>query len=158
MALKTNRPPSFSIAEMVLSDLEEVMKIEKDSFPTPWSPQMFRQEMNFPLSRCLVARASIGGKAALFGYIVFWIVADEMHIHNLAVRGDCRRCGIASGLVAEALKLSRREGALIGHLEVRQFNLAAQRLYENFGFIAKGVRRGYYTDTREDALVMCVDL
>jgi ribosomal-protein-alanine N-acetyltransferase len=158
MALEINTLLDFSIEGMAISDLREVMKIEKDSFPTPWSPRMFRREMKFPLSRCLVAKAAIGDGAIIFGYIVFWIVADEMHIHNLAVCGDCRRCGIASILVAEALKLSRREGAIIGHLEVRQSNLAAQKLYEKFGFTAKGIRRGYYTDTREDAVVMCVDL
>lgn len=137
-------------------DLEEILAIETDSFPTPWTPGLFRSEMANPISRMVVGRSMDLGRVV--GYAVFWRVVDEIHLHNIAVRRDLRRGGIASLLLAEVARKGLPEGARWVTLEVRRSNVAAQRLYERFGFSIGGVRRGYYTDTGEDALIMSADL
>ncbi len=148
----------LTIGEYKEGDLIEILEIEKDSFPTPWSPGLFRSEMTNPLSRMLVGRAAQAEGTAVAGYIVFWRVADEIHLHNLAVRRELRKGGIASRLLSKAIRDSRSEGARWVTLDVRRSNLPAQKLYEKFGFSIRGVRRAYYTDTGEDALIMSADL
>jgi [ribosomal protein S18]-alanine N-acetyltransferase len=148
----------LTIGEYEEGDLVEILAIERDSYPTPWSPNLFRSEMTNSLSRMLVGRAVDDQGRAVAGYIVFWRVADEFHLHNIAVRRDLRRTGIASRLLSHAIRICRPEGVRWVTLEVRRSNRAAQKLYENFGFTVKGVRRGYYTDTGEDALIMSADL
>lgn len=144
------------IDEYQEGDLAEILAIENDSFPTPWSPGIFRSEMTNPISRMLVGRSEERGRVA--GYVVCWLVADEIHLHNIAVRRDLRKKGIASRLLARVIQKCCREGACWATLEVRRSNIAAQKLYERFGFTLKGVRCGYYTDTGEDALIMSADL
>ncbi len=148
----------LTIGEYEEGDLVEILEIEKDSFPTPWSPGLFRSEMANSISRMLVGKAAQAQGTAVAGYIVFWRVADEIHLHNLAVRRELRRGGIASRLLSKAIRDSRPEGARWVTLDVRRSNLPAQKLYEKFGFSVRGVRRAYYTDTGEDALIMSADL
>ena len=136
--------------------MAEILAIENDSFPTPWSPGLFQVEIANPISRILVGKS--GDRVGVAGYVVFWRVADEIHIHNIAVRRDLRGVGIATRLLASAIALSRPDGARWVTLEVRRSNMAAQKLYERAGFSVQGVRRGYYTDTGEDALIMTADL
>ncbi len=138
-------------------DLAEIMDIERDSFPSPWSENLFRGEMTTPISRLLIGRLDREG-GRVVGYIVYWRVDNEIHLHHIAVRRDMRRQGIASRLLEEAIRLSRPEGARWITLEVRDSNRPAQKMYEKFGFTVKGVRPGYYDDTREDALIMWADL
>ena len=139
-------------------DLDEILEIERDSYPTPWSPGLFRGEMGNPRSRMLVGKAADAQGTMVAGYIVFWRVADEIHLHNIAVRRELRKGGIASRLLSKAISDSRPEGARWVTLEVRRSNLPAQKLYEKFGFSVTGVRRAYYSDTGEDALIMSADL
>jgi ribosomal-protein-alanine N-acetyltransferase len=146
------------IGEYEEGDLVEILEIERDSFPTPWSPGLFRCEVANSISRMLVGKTAQMQGRAVVGYLVFWRVADEIHLHNIAVRRDLRKCGIASELLSKMIRDSRPEGARFVTLEVRRSNLPAQKLYESFGFSVKGVRRGYYTDTGEDALIMSADL
>ncbi|MCX5838832.1 MAG: ribosomal protein S18-alanine N-acetyltransferase [Deltaproteobacteria bacterium] len=148
----------LTIGEYEEGDLVEILEIEKDSFPTPWSPGLFRSEMANSLSRMLVGKAVPEQKRAVVGYVVFWRVADEIHLHNIAVRKDLRKGGIASRLLSKVIRDCQREGARFVTLEVRSSNLPAQKLYEKFGFSVRGVRRFYYTDTGEDALIMSADL
>jgi len=148
----------LTIGEYVEGDLLEILEIEKDSFPTPWSPGLFHGEMINPVSRMFVAKTLHAQKISVVGYVVFWQVADEIHLHNIAVRRDLRKGGIASRLLSKVIRDCRLEGARFVTLEVRRSNLPAQKLYENFGFSVRGVRCGYYTDTGEDALIMSVDL
>ncbi|MCE5265900.1 MAG: ribosomal protein S18-alanine N-acetyltransferase [Deltaproteobacteria bacterium] len=138
-------------------DLAEILEIEKSSFPSPWSPGLFRSEMANPLSRILVGRQGPAPGAPMAGYVIFWRVVDEIHLHNLAVRPEFRRCGIASRLLDRVIREGQPEGVRLMTLEVRRSNIAAQKLYERFGFSVRGVRRGYYTDTGEDALVMSME-
>jgi ribosomal-protein-alanine N-acetyltransferase len=148
----------LTIGEYEEGDLVEILEIEKDSFPTPWSPSLFLDEMKNPLSRMLVGRTAHAQGAMVAGYIVFWRVADEIHLHNIAVRREQRKRGIASRLLSRMILDCRPEGARWITLEVRRSNLPAQKLYEKFGFSVRGVRRAYYTDTGEDALIMSADL
>ena len=146
------------IGEYKEGDLVEILEIERDSFPTPWSPGLFRSEMANSISRILVGKTVQAQGTAVAGYVVFWRVADEIHLHNIAVRRDLRKCGIASRLLSKVIRDCLQEGGRFVTLEVRRSNLPAQKLYESFGFSVRGVRRGYYTDTGEDALIMSADL
>jgi ribosomal-protein-alanine N-acetyltransferase len=94
----------------------------------------------------------------LAGYIICWIVADEVHVTNIAVRKDLRNRRVATRLVEEVLSLARNEQMRFCTLEVRRSNEAAKELYRRLGFEARGVRSKYYSDNNEDALIMWLDL
>ena len=149
---------SLLIGEYEAGDIDQIIAIERESFPTPWSASIFRGEIACPISRVLVAKFDRDPGARVAGYIVYWQVVDETHLHNIAVRRDLRRQGIASRLLGEAVRCSRLKGAKWLTLEVRRSNLIAQRFYEKFGFSVRGIRPGYYTDTSEDALILWADL
>ena len=139
---------------MTVDDMEEVLSIERDSFPAPWSEGMFLQELYSTMSRNLVAKIEGKEGKKIAGYVNFWIAAGEVHLHNIAVRKDLRRTGVASKLVTEMIRLSCAEGATWVTLEVRRSNEGARNLYEKFGFVVRGIRPLYYSDPREDALIM----
>lgn len=143
----------YIIDEMMKGDLDEVLEIERASFPSPWSRELFLREFENGFSYNFVARESDGGKRRIIGYIVFWIVADEMHILDLAVQQDFRRQGIGRNLVIHALKIGIENDCRNVFLEVRKGNERAQNLYKALGFIEIGVRKRYYSNG-EDALVM----
>ncbi|HOG06909.1 MAG: ribosomal protein S18-alanine N-acetyltransferase [Syntrophales bacterium] len=146
------------IEAMISEDIPAVLDIDADSFRVPWTPGLFEQELRCDFSRNLVAWIDGGRGRTVIGYIVCWLVAEEMHVQTLAVRKDMRRRGIASRLVAEMMRIARRAQILESSLEVRRSNLAARGLYEKFGFRVKGVRPAYYSDVREDALIMAADV
>ena len=146
------------IGECEEGDISEILAIERESFPSPWSENMFRSEMTNPIARMLVGRVDPLPGKPVAGYIVYWRVTDEMHLHSIAVRKDQRRRRVASLLLKEAIRASKSEGARRVTLEVRRSNLPAQNLYEKFGFSVKGVRPGYYSDTGEDALIFWGEL
>jgi [ribosomal protein S18]-alanine N-acetyltransferase len=157
MALEDRFSSFVMIEEMTVQDMEQIMAIEKVSFPTPWSENMFRKELKVSMSRNFVARIESEGGKELIGYMNYWIYAGESHLNNIAVRRDYRRKGIASKLMAEMIRKSLKEGAAWGTLEVRRTNGAAVRLYERYGYTLKGVRPNYYDDTKEDGLIMWCD-
>jgi ribosomal-protein-alanine N-acetyltransferase len=141
------------------SDLDAVLEIERASFRTPWSRAAFRHELERnPVARLWVARepsgGSVAGEGPVVGYLCLWVVADEVHITNLAVRPDRRGQGIAHQLLVTLLARCRAQGATRAFLEVRPANRPARRLYEGLGFRVVGRRRGYYPDTGEDALLL----
>ncbi len=143
-----------SFRPMTLADLDEVMEIERDSFAYPWSSRFFLQEFQVACARSVLA--VINGRIA--GYILFWVLSNEVDIHNLAVRGEFRRRGIGKLLLREVVAEAMRQFSARVRLEVRKSNMAAQRLYESVGFAATGIRKGYYSDDGEDALVMALKL
>lgn len=145
---------SLKIRWMDLGDIPSVLSIENRSFPTPWSENIFREEIQSPLCSCLVA--AIDGR--IVGYIDFSVVWDEVHVRNIAVRPDYRKKGIASILIVHMITETSKKGARWATLEVRRSNIGAIGLYEKFGFILTGVRPLYYRDTEEDALIMWKDL
>jgi [ribosomal protein S18]-alanine N-acetyltransferase len=140
-----------------LADVTAVWAIEQASFPTPWSRWSFLAELGHRNSHMLVAGPSPPQPWQTWGYLVFWVVLDEMHILNLAVHPEHRRQGIARRLLAEGLAQARTLGAALAWLEVRPSNLAGRALYRSFGFKEVGRRPRYYDDTNEDALLLTLD-
>ncbi|MDO8738066.1 MAG: ribosomal protein S18-alanine N-acetyltransferase [Candidatus Deferrimicrobium sp.] len=139
------------IREMGPSDLDGVMAIEEVSFPTPWSPGMFLEDFPRDFSDTLVAA---GTDDEVLGYAVCWTLAGESHLLNIAVHPERRGQGIGRALLSECIRRAARAGASLIFLEVRAGNEAAQRLYRSMGFVFRGIRKGYYTDTREDAVIL----
>ncbi|MGH3104988.1 MAG: ribosomal protein S18-alanine N-acetyltransferase [Gaiellaceae bacterium] len=137
-----------------IRDLAAIEMIERASYPTPWSRSMFAGELAKPSSICLGAFDGEGG--SLVGYLIISRYVDAWHVMNVAVAPEHRRRGIAGTLLDRLFGLTAGEGR--GYtLEVRVSNTGAIELYERSGFKPRGIRRGYYTDNREDALIMWKD-
>ena len=142
--------PDLSLRRMTPRDLDQVMVIER-VFQAPWTRDMFVQEMRqTELAEALVAETA--GHVA--GYVLWWYVADEVHIVNLAVLEAYRRRGVARFLLAEVFERALERGMSIATLEVRYHNLPAIQLYESLQFRKIAIRKAYYADNGEDALVM----
>jgi len=141
--------------KLKLRDLNSIEEIERASYPTPWSRSMFAGELAKPSSICLGAIDSEQNE--LVGYLIISRYVDAWHVMNVAVAEPYRRRGIASGLMERLFEETARDSRRGYTLEVRVSNEAAIRLYEQLGFKARGIRRGYYTDNREDALIMWRD-
>ncbi|MBI4639722.1 MAG: ribosomal protein S18-alanine N-acetyltransferase [Candidatus Tectomicrobia bacterium] len=144
------------IEKMVEADLDEVVVIEKQSYASPWPRALFLSELrDVNSAHLLVARpVHRGTPDHVLGYICFWVVVDEAHIVNVAVHPLYRRQGIGEKLMRETLQYAREVGCLRATLEVRVSNHGAQRLYEKLGFIPVAIRKRYYSDNGEDAIVM----
>ncbi|MGD0198909.1 MAG: ribosomal protein S18-alanine N-acetyltransferase [Solirubrobacteraceae bacterium] len=143
------RPESLEIRALAYSDLPSVIEIERRAFPTPWSLAMFVLEVSKPSGICLAA--TLSGK--LCGYVICSRYDLDWHVMNVAVDPGHRRRGIASALLAELYRRGEPDGARFT-LEVRRSNRAAIDLYERDGFRVAGMRRRYYQDNGEDALIM----
>ena len=143
----------IEVRRLQLRDLSAIEEIERRSYPTPWSRSMFAGELAKPSSICLGAFA----EQRLVGYLIVSRYVDAWHVMNIAVAPPDRRNGIASALLGELFELTREDERRGYTLEVRVSNTGAIALYESLGFEARGVRRGYYTDNREDALIMWRD-
>ncbi len=143
---------------MKKEDLDQVMAIEQASFSMPWSRNLFLSEFRSPgVSTLLVALEKDRPTRSITGYIVYWLVEDEMHILNLAVTPKFRRRGIARELVLAGIRRAYAKGARRAFLEVRASNSAAQKLYSNLGFSGGAVRRDYYDSPIEDAVIMTLE-
>jgi len=138
-----------------LGDLGAIEEIERASYPTPWSRSMFAGELAKPSSISLGAFDP--ETDALVGYLVISRYVDAWHVMNVAVAPDHRRRGIATALLDRLFDVTATDPRRGYTLEVRVSNEGAIKLYERLGFVARGVRRGYYTDNREDALIMWRD-
>ena len=134
-----------------VDDLDAVERIERASYAAPWSRSMFAGELAKPGSLCVGA---FGDDAELVGFLVVSRYVDAWHVMNLAVAPEDRGTGLATALMERLFELTADDGNRGYTLEVRVSNTAAIRLYERLGFKPKGVRRSYYTDNREDALIM----
>jgi ribosomal-protein-alanine N-acetyltransferase len=132
-------------------DLDTVEEIERASYPTPWSRSMFAAELRKPSSIALGAYLEEGD---LVGYAFVSRYVDAWHVMNVAVAPAFRRRGIASTLLERLFEVTASDPRRGYTLEVRVSNAEAIRLYERLGFESRGIRRGYYTDNREDALIM----
>jgi ribosomal-protein-alanine N-acetyltransferase len=140
---------------MQLTDLAAIVELEIASFPTPWPRQAFYNELMFNRFADYTV-LTVNGQVA--GYCGFWLILDEAHITNIAVHPEFRGKGYGKRLLQYVMERARRLGALKMTLEVRVSNHVAQSLYEKMGFVRSGVRKGYYTDNKEDALIMWVTL
>ena len=144
----------FEFAPMEIQHLDEVLAIEQKSFPTPWSRNAFTHELvHNDFSLYIVA---LDGEKVV-GYAGMWCIMDEGHITTIAVHWDNRRQKIGAGLLKELFREGLSRGCARMTLEVRPSNLAAQDLYIKMGFVSHGRRPGYYSDTREDAIIMWKD-
>jgi ribosomal-protein-alanine N-acetyltransferase len=144
---------AVDIRPLVLADLNSIEEIERRSYGTPWSRSMFAGELAKPASLCLGAFE----EDRLAGYLITSRYVDAWHVMNIAVNPVFRRRGIATALLERLFELTEDGGRRGYTLEVRVSNEAAIKLYERLGFTARGNRRGYYTDNREDALIMWRD-
>jgi len=132
-------------------DLDTVEEIERASYPTPWSRSMFAAELRKPSSLAIGAYLEAGD---LVGYAFVSRYVDAWHVMNVAVASEYRRRGIATTLLERAFEVTAADPRRGYTLEVRVSNTDAIQLYERLGFEHRGIRRGYYTDNREDALIM----
>lgn len=140
---------------MRLDDIPIVCEIEREAFTSPWTAGAFHNELtNNQFAHYMIM--DYGGEVA--GYGGMWLIIDEAHITNIAVRDRYRGKKLGERLLTELQRTARFLGAVRMTLEVRTSNYIAQRLYEKMGFRSVGVRRGYYTDNHEDAIIMWADL
>jgi ribosomal-protein-alanine N-acetyltransferase len=144
---------AIKIRRLSLADLPEVEEIEQRAYKTPWSRSMFASELSKGTSICLGAFEG----DRLVGYIVNSRYVDAWHVMNVAVDPEQQRRGVATALLERLFELTRDDERRGYTLEVRVSNEDAIGLYEKLGFEPRGIRRGYYTDNREDALIMWRD-
>jgi ribosomal-protein-alanine N-acetyltransferase len=142
---------NVALRKLEAHDLEAVDQIERSSYPTPWSRSMFAAELQKPSSLAIGACAESG---ELVGYAIVSRYVDAWHVMNVAVAPGFRRRGVATALLERLFEVTAEDARRGYTLEVRISNTDAIRLYERLGFETRGIRRGYYTDNREDALIM----
>ncbi|MEE8163560.1 MAG: ribosomal protein S18-alanine N-acetyltransferase [Anaerolineae bacterium] len=166
----------YVVEPMRLLDIGEVMEIEHDSFPSPWSARAYRHDLlENDLSHYFVVRQrslerpelsllarvrrslGVGIRPAVLGYGGFWLMAGEAHISTIAVQPNWRRRGIGELLLVAMLDRATELGAEIATLEVRVSNVTARNLYHKYGFQQVGLQRRYYRDRDEDALIMSTE-
>lgn len=131
-------------------DIDEVLDISSLSFSIPWGKSSYIQELSNPVAKYFVAKAD----DKIVGFIGTWMILDESHITNIAVHPNYRKQGIASMLLKELLNHCKNQGCVAYTLEVRSGNKAARSLYEKHNFKQDGIRKGYYEDNKEDAILM----
>ena len=141
---------AVAVRTLRLGDLADVEAIERRAYRTPWSRSMFASELAKPTSICLGAFEG----EHLVGYVINSRYVDAWHVMNVAVDPDYQRRGIATLLLERVFELTADDDRRGYTLEVRVSNAGAIQLYERLGFEPRGTRRGYYTDNREDALIM----
>lgn len=137
---------------MAVADLDEVLEIERRSFPEPWSRGLFLHELKVPFSKTVLARAD-EEPHRLIGYVCWWSIGDEIQILNVAVDPEQRQKGVGRVLVALVMQEAITPPVRTVTLEVGRDNAAAIALYRSFGFAETGVRRHYYGRDK-DALIM----
>jgi [ribosomal protein S18]-alanine N-acetyltransferase len=142
---------NVELRRLEAQDLDAVEEIERASYPTPWSRAMFAAELQKPSSLAIGAYHD-GGE--LVGYAIVSRYVDAWHVMNIAVVPEFRRRGIGRSLLERLFEVTASDPRRGYTLEVRVSNADAIRLYERLGFQPRGIRRGYYTDNREDALIM----
>ncbi|MBW7476478.1 ribosomal protein S18-alanine N-acetyltransferase [Paenibacillus oenotherae] len=140
---------------MTLGDVPRILEIEVEAFTCPWTEEAFRNELiNNHFARYMV----VAHGDTIIGYGGMWVIIDEAHVTNIAIREGYRGKGLGERLLTEMQKLAVFFGAARMTLEVRVSNEVAQRLYRKLGFEEAGLRPGYYSDNQEDALIMWAEL
>lgn len=143
-----------------LEDVDELVRIEREAFSAPWTRAMFEAELTGnPFSTCFTARRGEGNGSSgvIVGYLCGWVVFDEFRLMTLAVDRMWRRQGLGNALLQHGLASAQERGGLRALLEVRASNTGALALYERLGFRRQAVRRQYYTNPPEDAILMIMD-
>ena len=137
-----------------LAFAKQVLEIEKSSFPVPWSVQAFKGELNNSISNFW----AIISDQNLLAYICFWMFDKEIHILNFAVHPQKRKMGLGKTLLLNLIETGTARGIETVWLEVRPSNIPALAIYKKMGFIEAGRRKGYYSDSHEDAIIMALHL
>ncbi len=153
---------SYFVRLMTVEDIPAVSKVDRQVFPDMQMPTNFVKELNNCVAHYIVACREKPSNAAdvennIVGYAGLWIMVGEAHMVNIAVDYDYRRCGIGELLLIALIELALNMCCNMITLEVRVSNVTAQKLYEKYGFTVEGMRKGYYTDNREDGFIMTVD-
>jgi ribosomal-protein-alanine N-acetyltransferase len=146
-------PVGYEPRAMTLADLAGVLKVERACYSEPWTRPLFEAELTNEFSQPFVV---VDASDTIVGHLVFWIVHDELHLLNIAVKPSCQRRGLASAMLQHLFEVCRQNRLIYVALEVREANTGAQKLYKRFGFAEVGRRRHYYPDTDETAIVMAV--
>ncbi len=141
----------IEVLDMTIEHIDGVLIVENLSFSIPWSKNAFIEEVTGNKFAIYVA-ARVDNVIA--GYGGMWKVFDEGHITNIAVHPEFRRTGVGSALLRRLIEIAKAQGITKMTLEVRKGNIPAQKLYGKYGFAAAGLRKGYYADNNEDALIM----
>jgi ribosomal-protein-alanine N-acetyltransferase len=159
------RPPiPYVVEDMSIADVKEVTALEKLVFPLPWSALAFEYELRHnPMAYFAVVRPRMphhDGEESprVLGYAGFWLIVDEAHICTLGVHPDWRGRGLGELLLAHLIERAAEREAAVATLEVRASNLVAQNMYRKYGFVPTGLRKRYYSDNNEDALIMTTDV
>ena len=165
---KSNEPliEDIQISPMSYDDLHAVWEIERHSFSLPWTIPQFISELNNDISYIYTAKVKSAGtspelaegEVVVVGYAVFWLVAGEAHFLNITVHPLYRCQGIGGRLLEFSLKLCKDTGMKVALLEVRSSNTTAQKFYIRFGFRKVGIRKGYYPDNKENAILMTLKI
>lgn len=141
----------IEISPLKTEHISRILLIDNLCFPTPWSQESFKREIeNNTLSRYIIAKKSEG----IIGYAGMWIILDEGHITTIAVHPEYRGIGAGNLLIESLIELCKIEHVNSMTLEVRKSNIPAQNLYKKYGFLECGVRKSYYGDNKEDAIIM----
>jgi [ribosomal protein S18]-alanine N-acetyltransferase len=146
---------SFVFRYLKEEDIDQILKIEELSFATPWTRQSFENELNLNQFAVYLVLEKEG---QVIGYCGMWLIVDEAHITNIAVLPEFRGQKLGEGILRMIMEVAKKRGAKTMTLEVRVSNTVAQSLYRKLGFMNGGIRKNYYTDNYEDALVMWVTL
>lgn len=141
---------NFILRKMTSQDIDEVMQIEKESFTLPWSRDSYLGELKNNFATYLVCDC----EGEIAGYGGIWVVFEEAHITNVAVGPNFRQLGIGAALMREMEKVARDKNAQRILLEVRPTNQAALKMYQNLDYLPTGLRKQYYSDNNEDAIIM----
>jgi [ribosomal protein S18]-alanine N-acetyltransferase len=146
---------SITFRRMLLSDIDRILVIEQHSFSTPWTRAAFEGELrNNHFAHYYVVES----ENQIAGYCGMWVILDEAHITNIAIAPEFRGQKIGEALLRFMMATAVLQGAKRMTLEVRVSNAVAQNLYYKLGFVDHGIRKGYYTDNQEDALIMWAEL
>ena len=140
----------MKIIPMNESHVAQIAALEKQCFSDPWSENSVASELENPLSLWLIAEED----GAVCGYVGSQMVLDETDMMNIAVHPDCRRKGIAAALITELVSRLKARGSRVLRLEVRESNFSAIALYEALGFTQLGLRKNYYRNPKENALIL----
>jgi ribosomal-protein-alanine N-acetyltransferase len=142
---------NIEIVPLSLEHIDDVLKIYNLSFPTPWSRNSFQREVETnKFARYVVAKRD----ELILGYAGMWLILDEAHITNIAVHPEYRGIDIGNRLLEALIIMAKVDNIESMTLEVRKSNIVAQNLYIKHGFVQEGIRKEYYGDNREDAIIM----
>ena len=138
------------------ASVNDIFNISKECFSTPWSIESIKAELTNPLAKYIIALDEETNKVV--GFVGAWIIVGEASITNIAVTSSYRNQGVANNLIQSLIKTCLDLNCYLINLEVRSSNIKAQNLYKKNGFLVDGLRKGYYEDTKEDAILMTKNL